>query len=96
MYPWSWSRPVLQSRPDPAPGGKTAIPSAGCPPEFSAFSARVPRRRNRPGSEMIYKRFLPAVAGALLLLANVSGSMGGCIDDPCKFPSLGLSLRIEP
>ena len=35
-------------------------------------------------------------AGALLLLAKLNGSMGGCIDDPCKFPSLGYPLTHSP
>ena len=72
-----------------------------------AGSARAPRIRgrwqsNRPptgrldGLETACKQFLLAVAGALFLLATVDGSMGGCIDDPCKFPSLGYPFERSP
>ncbi|MEI8375228.1 MAG: hypothetical protein WCJ35_20600 [Planctomycetota bacterium] len=54
------------------------------------------RQRNRPGLEAACRRFLPAVAGALLLLADVGRSIGGCIDDPCKFPSLGYPFASSP
>jgi len=53
-------------------------------------------QRNRPGLTMAYKRFFPVVAGALLLLADAGRSIGGCIDDPCKFPSLGYPFESSP
>jgi hypothetical protein len=53
-------------------------------------------RRNRPGNGTVVKRFLIASAGALLLLAATSRGTGGCIDDPCKFPSMGYLFESNP
>jgi len=54
------------------------------------------RQRNRPGSATVCKRFLLVVAGVLLLLAKVNVSLGGCLDDPCNFPSLGYLFQPSP
>jgi hypothetical protein len=53
-------------------------------------------RRNRLGFDKACQRFLPAMAGALLLLASINSSRGGCIDDPCKFPSLAYPFEASP
>ena len=40
--------------------------------------------------------FLPTMAVALILLTRIGGIVGGCIDDPCKLPSLGYPLESSP
>ncbi len=54
------------------------------------------RRPNRPCIEKVLKWYLPAAAVAWLLSAEVGVSVGGCIDDPYKFPSLGCFFKSNP
>ncbi|MGA2257506.1 MAG: hypothetical protein ABSG53_22835, partial [Thermoguttaceae bacterium] len=54
------------------------------------------RQRNRPAIERVFQQFFPAAAGAWLLLAVAGLSLGGGIDDPCKFPSLGCLFKSNP
>jgi hypothetical protein len=56
---------------------------------------RPARHSNRPDSAIACMRFLAAMAGAFLLLA-AGRSLGGCIDDPCKMPSLGYLFESSP
>jgi len=51
---------------------------------------------SRARYEMVFKRFLPAVAGGWLLLVQCGVGMGGCLDDGCKFPSVGGLFKSHP
>ena len=70
----------------------TGVSIPGCRPPIMQSA----RQRSQPHGETARKRFLlhtgviiAVCAGALLLFATVNIGVGECIDDPCKFPSLG-------
>ena len=68
---------------------------------MNVSNAKTPCRQaarhcNQPRIEVVFKRFLPVVAGTWLLLAAASASKGGCLADPCKFPSLGYLFTPSP